>query len=71
MLFQDWSYNKYNHRCGGTLISNSHVLTAQHCVDNMSPDKLRVIVGQDNHQRREEREMSFDVKRLWLHPDYK
>lgn len=31
--------------CRGTLISTSHVLTAGHCIHEMHPKKLMVIVG--------------------------
>ncbi|RZF38122.1 hypothetical protein LSTR_LSTR005483 [Laodelphax striatellus] len=57
--------------CGGTLISDLHVITAAHCVVNISPDKLYILISEHNVATRDE--LTAEVRRVakvTIHPHY-
>ena len=38
--------NTQNQGCGGTLVSDQHVVTAAHCTNGQSPSNLKVVIGE-------------------------
>ncbi|KAM4034332.1 trypsin-like [Anomaloglossus baeobatrachus] len=54
------------HYCGGALINNMWVLTSAQCYQN----KIQVVLGEHDITTHEGTEMSIDVFRIFIHPDF-
>ena len=40
------------------------------CRSSQDRDLMRVVVGQDSMDRTEDREMAFNINKIFFHPDY-
>ncbi|MBK1786722.1 S1 family peptidase [Prauserella cavernicola] len=57
-----------NQFCGGTLVSSDTVVTAAHCAVAVDSAELGVVAGRQD--KRASDGMQFDVRRMWVAPDY-
>ncbi|CAN7985329.1 unnamed protein product [Ixodes pacificus] len=56
------------HVCGGSLISDQHVLTAAHCVWGKRPANLKIHLGSHQRRSREPAELVVGVYEICIHP---
>lgn len=63
--FCSWKYA----RCGATLITKTHVLTAAHCIVNTYVKRLKVILGGTLQNGTDG--VVYSVRKFRIHKDYK
>ncbi|XP_062499174.1 coagulation factor X-like, partial [Corticium candelabrum] len=69
-IYKKTSNNQFFH-CGGALISDCFILTAAHCVSDLKPDNLTVVLGDTERYVKEYSEKTFAVDKIHIHNSYK
>jgi len=59
---------RFSHICGGSIVHESFVLTARHCI--MTQGELKVIVGKYYLLEDEEAQQEVKVAKIYVHENY-
>lgn len=60
-------FDTMEHQCGGTIVSNRHIVSAGHCVVGYQPENLFVLVGALNRLLEGD---AIIIERIAIHPLY-
>jgi len=68
LLNADASSNSEGHFCGASLVRANWVVTAAHCLEDVSAEEIVVLLGA--HDLKNDKGVRINVKKIIPHPDY-
>merc|ERR1719369_1031080 len=72
LQFHIFAIGLYQHRCGATIVDDTHIVCAAHCIDGQTERHFRVVAGAHSlHPLLPESSKQIrKVSRMWQHADF-
>merc|ERR1711892_1490394 len=72
LQYRDLAFGSYYHTCGATIVDETHIACAAHCIDGRKASHFKVVAGAHNIHALlpESTRQTVHVSEMWQHENY-